>query len=285
MTQRLLWLGLVLLTILLPTSLSLNSERSVLAQKVVGVTPTPSKYIIIKLIVPGGIPVQNSAPKLIIGNKIFEHHGGGVYEIQFTLTPADFASINNGDSVLMSFDRTYMFGPLDKNNLTMREQLKLEKQAALDGLIGMRKTVTNTQDAAKLDTAIQLLTDSLASSRWVDNLHLQPSQGLAVFDADIQAVTSLQQVTDANLAVDLSRVMRDIVYVDRNLAAVAHDDAATAGGPQSFLDKIGPTFTQGYNDTRNKAYANAIASYRDAWQLAQKAIAVIPTQTPITSSH
>jgi hypothetical protein len=242
-------------------------------------TSVGSTDIGITLLIAGLPHSGNATPLLRIGRKTFRN-GVGSRKLVFTLTPAEFASINDGDLVVMLWGRVHLFGPLDKNNLEMKEQLRLEKQSALDHLIEVRAEVSDQQDAARLDSAIKQLTDSLQTHRWIDASHVQPAHAMAVFNAESSAVASLQQVATATLAMDMFQTITQIVGVDHSLAWQAIYESHAVGGSQSELDLAQKAALQGEYDFSDRAYASAITHYRDAWQHAENARKLTPTPTP-----
>src|SRR5688572_990073 len=81
--------------------------------------PTSDKSLNVKinLSISGWLATTNASAMLRIGNKTFRNGLVQGRTVVFTFTPAEFASVNNGDDVAMLYDRVRLFGPLNKNNL------------------------------------------------------------------------------------------------------------------------------------------------------------------------
>lgn len=115
---QLIMLAVVLLVVLLYL---FNSQQPPTGRK------QAEQYVEIELYSPDGFPGLNSLPTLTIGNRRFQYGGfkdGSNKTLIFFLTLEEFASVNNGDRVVLFYSMGRDFGVLDKTNLKMQEQAR-----------------------------------------------------------------------------------------------------------------------------------------------------------------
>jgi len=141
------------------------------------------------------------------------------------------------------------------------------KQNLLDGLVALRATA-NDEDRAKIDDAIEDLTESLKPALWIDETHLQPGNGGDVFEEEEDAVEKLGELQDPAA----SQVFIDrIVKADRLLSTVAINDAIVAHGDPKWIAKAQGKLARGDSDVAARNFAIGIEHYREAWKWALKA--------------
>jgi len=148
-------------------------------------------------------------------------------------------------------------------------------QSALDDLRVVRQTITNRNDALRLDIAIQSLKLALDPRLWRDPTHLQPPTGVGVFIALGGAIVPLHAILGAaqsSIPAATARFYIDrILDVGRRLAVISISDARAAGGDQQIIDRAAHEIIDGdANVTRDK-FEEALADYALAWANAQLA--------------
>lgn len=150
----------------------------------------------------------------------------------------------------------------------------LLKGEVLADLTALRATVTDKEDGKKLDEAITHLTNSLAPHLWLDGNHPQPGQGGKVFTEEKDAVNKLSGlIKDKKSTIPGATVLdfvNRLVSADRALASLAIGEAA--GGDQTQIDKANEELAKGDSDAAAGKAGNAIDHYRNAWQLALRAM-------------
>ncbi len=254
-------------------------------------TPTspPATMLGMTFYSPVGFPFGDAIPNLQIGKATFNRGSllaGTNKKMGFIMSSTELAALNNGDPVIITnLDGPYFFGPLDKTNLQMNEQLQLAKQDALTKLKNLRATVTDAQESASLDKAIQQVTASLAPNLWLDASHLQPTQGLTVFNAEINAVIDLQLIPHESVdAMTRDQAIVELEHTDRGLVGQLFDEAKAQGVSSTNLAQIQALLDQSIRADTDDA---KIASFRDAWQLAETFVTppppITPTATPTPS--
>lgn len=121
-----------------------------------------------------------------------------------------------------------------------------------------------------LDRAIRHLTASLDPSLWLDETHLAVPAGRAMFRHDRQALRALARIADiypqAQLTIDL------IVAADRQLAAVAIEEAITGGGDPALITRAQTRFAEAEAAVAAGNYTRAVVGYGRAWRDATAAL-------------
>jgi hypothetical protein len=142
--------------------------------------------------------------------------------------------------------------------------------------------VDDRKDAKTLEHALDMLTESLEPSRWIDDSRLQRSRGAGVFDDERRAVSELgKQLEDEKSTIPNDTVedlIGRLVGADRGLAVVAVEDAS--GGDVDTLAKAMADLAEGDQRAEEGRPESAIGRYRAAWAHAQETAPVPPGQPP-----
>jgi uncharacterized delta-60 repeat protein len=153
---------------------------------------------------------------------------------------------------------------------------KAALQSALDDLRAVRQTITNRNDALRLDIAIRSLKLALDPSLWRDPTHLQTQTGALVFAALDVAIVPLHAILGdprSSIPAATARFYIDrILSVGRRLAVIAISDARAAGGDQQIIDRAAHELIDGDADVTHDKFEEALADYALAWGNAQLAL-------------
>jgi hypothetical protein len=131
---------------------------------------------------------------------------------------------------------------------------------------------TNPKDKQMLDDAIADMIDSLAAPLWIDQTHVNPTNGGLVFAYEQDAVGALldiiknkhSQVPDAT-AQDL---INKLVKADRLLAVVSIQDAEARGANPNKLQQAKQQLEVGDKQAAGGKPVQAIQHYSMAWSKA-----------------
>jgi uncharacterized repeat protein (TIGR01451 family) len=149
------------------------------------------------------------------------------------------------------------------------------KRDVLNELIALRATITDKDDANKLDEAIEHLTASLSPSLWIDQTHLQPGGGEKAFDEEKEAVNSLMAlIRDQHSSISPSTLLGfigRIVRGDRELAQAAINAAVAAHLDAGDIEKANDELVKGDEDSGVGRFVSAIEHYGQAWRRIQAA--------------
>jgi Concanavalin A-like lectin/glucanases superfamily/HYR domain/Immunoglobulin domain len=147
---------------------------------------------------------------------------------------------------------------------------------SLSDLLSLKSIVTRRSDLEALDSAIVHLSDSLSSSFWMNQTHLNGDIGMQVFNNDKIAVQALFRLLNQKQstvdAAQIQPVIDRIVKSDRLLATIAMNDALAAGVAPTDLNQASDQISRGTQKVADGQYEAGIALYRNAWnQIIQQA--------------
>jgi len=145
------------------------------------------------------------------------------------------------------------------------------KSNVLAELIALRAGTTLGESfAAKFDSAIQHLQDSLNPAYWIDQTHLQAKSGNVAMNEEKLAAGKLAEIMEAKgcpvEAAVLQGLIDRIVRCDRLLAMISIQDAANAGLNAKKVAQDYGLVAKGDREADTGHYANAIEHYRNAWR-------------------
>jgi uncharacterized repeat protein (TIGR03803 family) len=146
------------------------------------------------------------------------------------------------------------------------------KQNVLAELIALRASLPhNARPAGReaLDEAIGHLRASLDPAWWADETHLQLRTGLQVFDEEQAAAVRLCSLLHRRTGGIPDTLVEDIIArldrADHLLAAVAVQDAISAGEPHQRIHQAQRFLAQGAADAQVDPCGDTITDYRRAW--------------------
>lgn len=144
------------------------------------------------------------------------------------------------------------------------------KENVLGELTALRATVTARNDRRKLDEAITHLTKSLAPKLWVDETHVDPKHGTRVFHQENLTVRKLCHLIRSRTSDIPDTVLQgfidQIFQADHDLAAVAIQDAITAGVSSERIEQAQRFLARGDAAAGDDKCSNGIGYYRNAWK-------------------
>jgi hypothetical protein len=143
------------------------------------------------------------------------------------------------------------------------------KQAVLRQMTALRATVTDKQEATKLDEAITHLTKALDPALWIDGAHLQPIGGDTVFNQEKDAVNQLRLLVQDAATVDgptIQDFIQRLVLADRAIAVIAIADAVARNTDANDLAQANTELRKGDEETTAGRPLTAIEHYRNAWK-------------------
>src|ERR1051325_10730704 len=160
-------------------------------------------------------------------------------------------------------------------NINVRAPLTM-KQDIRSQLIALRATVTNKDDAKKLDDAIKEMTDAINPSLWLDPSHPNEKKDLdKVFNEEKDAVNKLKDLIKNKHSTISNAVLQAfidrIVKADRLLALIAIRDAMMRHGKAKEIAEANKELANGDNEASKGKPDNAIEHYRNAAKHAVKA--------------
>jgi len=120
----------------------------------------------------------------------------------------------------------------------------------------------------RIEKAINHIHNSLASDLWEDGYHLT-KKGKRVFDEEKKAVKELMKIIEDGTAFE---TIFNLVFIDKDLALTAIQDAIDSGGDQKELEKANKEIAKGEAEEVAGGYDKAIEHYKKAWEHAQKAL-------------
>jgi hypothetical protein len=137
-------------------------------------------------------------------------------------------------------------------------------------LITLQSGVTNQEDSAKLAGAIRHLTQSLATTLWLDETHLQPTSGEKVFNGTKQAVQDLHRLLTFNkgsvAAPELQGLVNQLVQECRLLALVAIQDTISQSAGAKQVNQAESELAKGDQSIADGDFETGLDHYRNAWQ-------------------
>jgi beta-lactamase superfamily II metal-dependent hydrolase len=145
---------------------------------------------------------------------------------------------------------------------------RAELQAVLADLRQIRLTVSDKQTSEKLDDAIANLASATAAASWIDLTH-PATHGKSVFSSVKDAASNLADLIEpgkGSLPSSLIQpLINRIVSASRAIAAIAINDAVTAGGNQKKVDKARGDLARGDSEAASGKAENAIDRFSNAW--------------------
>jgi tetratricopeptide (TPR) repeat protein len=239
--------------------------------------PAPRQTIALDLYSPGGFPVRDARVVLRIGDKDFFFGGykeDTIYTLRFELSPAEWASVNDGEQVRVLYgpyagSREWRFGPLDKRNRLLVEQPRLNQQAARDRLLAQRELAMSPADQADLDAALSALDAALNAHNWVNDATLHPDRATSVFANYQAALTSLEWLIARAPTSEAAFVSRQVVQygildVMQALAAEGQRSfAATSAAPR--LAQVPSQLDAAWHLRSEGHYQAALQIYQRLW--------------------
>jgi hypothetical protein len=139
-------------------------------------------------------------------------------------------------------------------------------------LIALRSNVTNQPANAELNGAISNLQQSLVTTLWIDQTHLDTTNGGMVYNEDNKAVQYLLKLIKDNHGTISDPVLLEsikrIIKADFLLALVAIEDAARAGRNLIKLNGAITALARGNEAAKQTRYGTAIEYYQNAWSVA-----------------
>lgn len=236
-------------------------------------------------------PARDAIPILRIGSQEFLVRSGGGYLAGvaavsvFALTPDQFATLANGDTVIFTHNSgappERFFGTLDKSQLvegrlTLEEQLRPHRADLLNRVTAIRPTITHPNFGNALDAAIPPLTQSLVPTLWIDASRLKAQEGEQLFTADrtvIQQLGPLARNAARAESGGYGRLfLNDMLHVEHGIADFAIVDAVEMGGDAASIQQAIDEILAGYRAEVITEYESAADHYFRAWDLALKAV-------------
>ena len=147
------------------------------------------------------------------------------------------------------------------------------KSNVLASLQALRAGATNHRDQQFLDEAIADLVDSLDPALWVDQNHVDPTNGVQVFgfeqDAAGQLVDILKNRQSRIPDEAVLELIKKLVKADRLLAVVSIQDAKTAGANPNRIKQAQQQLAVGDQQAARGNPEQAIQHYALAWSRVQ----------------
>src|ERR1039458_1019191 len=139
-------------------------------------------------------------------------------------------------------------------------------------LLALRGNVTNQLTYADLNGAISDLQQSLSPALWIDQAHLDPTNGGTAYNKDTAATRYLLKLIKDSHGTIPSAVMLGAIHrilkTDWLLSSVAIGDATKRGGNSTAIAKAKDLLAQGNAAGIQSQYLAAIGYYQNAWSLA-----------------
>lgn len=145
----------------------------------------------------------------------------------------------------------------------------------------------NKHSQKEIDEAIKHITNSLETTMWIDQLHLDAKHGHKVFDEEKKAVEYLMKITngkgnhpDPEIVDDAQEVIDDLIKADEELAKIAIEDAkdTPVEDPKKQqkvdheIEKAEEELAKAYEKLDKGEPDKAIDHFKKAWEHAQNAI-------------
>ena len=135
-----------------------------------------------------------------------------------------------------------------------------------------RADLADGPDQKQLDKAIDALVSATDASVWIDENHLVLNSGPRVFNLEKAAAQRLRKmISDSRGPVAdelLLNWIARLVIVDRLLAQISVEEAASGGGPAQKIAEARALITKGDADADAGRPTIAITRYRTAWKRA-----------------
>jgi len=247
---------------------------------------TEDSSIRIELNSPNGFEVRNAAMVLRVGDTEFISGGlleGDTHTLVFALTQQEYASLQDGDVISFLYgpfenEARRFFGRLQKEQLQdaalrFTPHFDMTKQDAVDRLRDLRSLMGSDDLRESLDAAQMALEHSLDSDLWDSPSRLDPANGESVFILELEALEQLERLENTDTfplgsVATLRAIVKQIVLVDRGLAALAIEEASKNGMNPSDIEKAMNQLNIGDAERLSSDYLYAIEHYRDAWRIA-----------------
>jgi len=114
--------------------------------------------------------------------------------------------------------------------------------------------------------------NSLDSTLWIDQTHIERETGQEVFQTEKNALNKLSQLSKGTTnplpGVVLQGIFEQILRADRLLGSVAVEDAIDAGVSGKKIVEAQAELAAGDAEAANGRFEQAIERYREAWQRA-----------------
>jgi hypothetical protein len=150
------------------------------------------------------------------------------------------------------------------------------KQSVAAALSLLKTTITGGDGRENLSDAIESLNASLRPAFWIDQVHLKPSAGQHVFDAEKESVENLQALLgdkkNSAARASVQDAVNRIIRADRLLADVAIRDATNAHGrAQQIADALREQ-ARADSDAAAGQFSRAVERYGKAWAKANASL-------------
>ncbi len=145
------------------------------------------------------------------------------------------------------------------------------KQAVLADLTALRASISNRKDKATLADAIDHLTKSVSSDRWIDASHPKSgAKGEGVFNEEKPVVMDLRDLRMSNgsgIAPTLMQAYIDrLLAADRVIATIAISDAVARHGNAGKISMANTDLGKGDVEAGKDHPDKAIDQYKNAWK-------------------
>lgn len=199
-------------------------------------------------------------------------HATATFTVALLVGPADTSAITN--TATMSSTTTDPNLANNSASATIQVSIHQYKQRALDALIALSATLTNTKDIENIHEASEALSDSLKLSSWLDGNTLVREEGVEVLINQRNAVNRLDKLMQHNasgIAPALLPIITQLVAADRALADVAITQAIDAAGQPKHIAQAQKLLVRGDKRAAAGKYGLAVDTYKNAWKEARAA--------------
>jgi hypothetical protein len=148
------------------------------------------------------------------------------------------------------------------------------KKSVLDQLSALLGSAGDKGVRKELTEAITEISETLIPSLWVDQTHLQPKKGEAVFKEDKEVVKELSELANdkhngiPNLRLQIAKLAK----ADRLLATIAISDAVNKGGKVKEINDANKALAKSDNSIVREKYEDAFEHLGGAWKEAIEAV-------------
>jgi hypothetical protein len=256
-------------------------------------TPRPAStldpnLVYIRLYSPAGYKLDLNVKYILqIGDKKFERVCKDPTLLNktadFCLTQSEFDGLTDGAPIAFRYDeRSFVsvkcFGPFNKTQLQITEEYLRCLEDAIPYLTQAKSLLTDSNQIAQFDLAIEQMTGLLDARFWLDPIHLNPEQAEEFFAEARTALTTLSTLPDVPLSVDaghdfgtVSANILSILYTMEGLAGVVIDEGLPPGASdfgdldERAISILMKTF-EAQKAQQNKDYLAAFDHYVSARQ-------------------
>ncbi len=146
------------------------------------------------------------------------------------------------------------------------------KLKILAELVILRAGVANSPDQKQLDKSIDALVSATEASAWIDENHLVSKSGSRIFNLEKTAVQNLKKIINNPRGPVADELLLDwmarLVSVDRLLAQISVEEAASIGGPPQKIAEARELIAKADDAAADGRPTVAIGHYRTAWKRA-----------------